>query len=128
MVFASCAITPLQAPFFMEKLYYHRLKSGSAPAWIEVEKPVSIPARTGRHGATAPRETQVPVAHEFGHAIGNTAVLSRGDEYRPTSPNVADHQSIMHHGHRLRSRHFQTILDEMNQMISGARFSVASVS
>jgi hypothetical protein len=72
-------------------------------------------------------DTQVPVAHEFGHAVGNTAVLGRGDEYRATSPNVADHQSIMHSGHRLRSRHFQTILDEMNQMIPGTTFTVASV-
>jgi hypothetical protein len=71
--------------------------------------------------------TQVPVAHELGHAIGNTAVLGRGDEYRATSSNVTDHQSIMHSGHRLRSRHFQTLLDEMNQMIPGTRFSVASI-
>jgi predicted ester cyclase len=48
-------------------------------------------------------------------------------QYRSTSANIADHQSIMHSGHRLRSRHFQTILVEMNQMIPGTRFSAASV-
>jgi hypothetical protein len=79
--------------------------------------------------ATGPRirDTQVPVAHEFGHAVGNTAVLGRGDEYKTTSPNNRDHSSMMHSGHRLRSRHFQTILDEMNRMIRGATFAVRSV-
>jgi len=71
--------------------------------------------------------TQVPVAHEFGHAVGNTAVLVRGDEYVSTSPNAADHGSMLHSGHRLRSRHFRTILDEMNKMIAGTTFAVRSV-
>jgi hypothetical protein len=73
-------------------------------------------------------DTQVPVAHEFGHAVGNTVVLGRGDEYNAGTTNFADHQSIMHSGHRLRSRHFQTILYEMNRMIPNTVFSVASVS
>ena len=71
--------------------------------------------------------TQVPVAHEFGHAAGNTSQLGRGDEYPPTSPHAGDNQSIMHSGHQLRSRHFRTILDELNQMIPGTTFSVRSV-
>jgi len=70
---------------------------------------------------------QVPVAHEFGHAAGNTAVLSRGDEYHSTSPHAGDQASIMHSGHLLRARHFRTILDEMNTMIAGTTFSVLSV-
>ena len=71
--------------------------------------------------------TQVPVAHEFGHAAGNTAVLSRGDEYKSTSPNKGDQASIMHSGHQLRNRHFRTILDEMNKMIPDTTFSVRSL-
>lgn len=75
----------------------------------------------------APSTGQVPVAHEFGHTIGNTSVLNRGDEYRATSPNRNDHSSIMNHGSQLRSRHFQTILDEMNTMIPNCTFSIRSV-
>ena len=71
--------------------------------------------------------TQVPVAHEFGHAAGNTAVLGRGDEYKATSPHNADQGSILHSGHTLRSRHFRTILDEMNKMIPDTTFTVRSV-
>lgn len=70
---------------------------------------------------------QVPVAHEFGHAAGNTAVLGRGDEYRSSSANVADQSSILHSGSQLRSRHFRTILDELNVMIPGTTFAVHSV-
>ena len=71
--------------------------------------------------------SQVPVAHEFGHAAGNTSVLRRGDEYRPTSPHRNDHASIMNAGNQLRDRHFQTILDELNLMISNTSFLVRSI-
>ena len=71
--------------------------------------------------------TQVPVAHEFGHAAGNTVTLGRGDEYRAGHAHFGDQGSIMHSGHQLRSRHFRTILDEMNGMIPDTRFSVGSV-
>ena len=83
--------------------------------------------RIFNHGASQPATRQVPVAHEFGHTLGNTAVLSRGDEYRSTSPNVNDHASIMHNGSQLRARHFTTIIEEMNTMIPDCTFSVKSV-
>lgn len=70
---------------------------------------------------------QVPVAHEFGHAAGNTSVLARGDEYRASSPHAADQGSILHSGNQLRTRHFQTILDEMNQAIPDTLFTVSRV-
>jgi len=35
------------------------------------------------------------VPHEFGHAIGNTKVLGRGDEYASSSPHLADTDSIL---------------------------------
>ena len=71
--------------------------------------------------------TQTPVAHEFGHTAGNTAVLGRGDEYKTSSPHRGDHGSILHSGNQLRSRHFRTILEEMNKMIPDTRFSVRSL-
>lgn len=78
--------------------------------------------------ATPPRRTkQVAVAHEFGHTVGNTAVLGRGDEYKLGHVHHSDQASIMHSGSQLRARHFRTILDEMNQMIPGCTFTVHSV-
>lgn len=74
-----------------------------------------------------PATTQMPVAHEFGHALGNTAVLGRGDEYVAGSPNVADDASIMNAGHGLRLRHFKTILDELDKMIPATTFSVRAL-
>jgi len=40
--------------------------------------------------------TQVPVAHEFGHTVGNTVVFGRGDEYKSSSPHRGDQGSILH--------------------------------
>lgn len=70
---------------------------------------------------------QIPVAHEFGHAAGNTAVLSRGDEYNAGHANEADHTSMLNIGTQLRNRHFQTILDELNSMIPNTTFAVAKI-
>lgn len=74
---------------------------------------------------------QVTVAHEFGHAAGNSWVFKNGDEYpKPTgtpSPHVADQRSIMHIGHALRARHFKKLVEELNTMIPQAHFAVASV-
>ena len=67
------------------------------------------------------------VAHEFGHAIGNTGVLKRGDEYRPTSPHHSDKASVMNTGRRVRPRHFRTIIEAMNKMIVGTTFEVGGV-
>jgi hypothetical protein len=50
-------------------------------------------------------------------------VLNRGDEYRPTLPHHADKASVINVGRELRTRHFRTMLEEMNQMIPGVRFS-----
>lgn len=74
-----------------------------------------------------PARTQMPVAHETGHALGNTSVLGRGDEYPATSPNILDDASIMNHGHSLRARHFRTIIEQLDKMIVGTTFSVRTV-
>jgi len=64
------------------------------------------------------------VPHEFGHAIGNTSVLGRGDEYASNSPHLADTTSILNIGRELRKRHFRTLLEEMNKMIPDTTFEV----
>ena len=64
------------------------------------------------------------VAHEFGHSMGNTGVLKRGDEYRQTSPHHGDTQSVLNVGDQLRTRHFRTVVEEMNQMIPETRWRV----
>jgi len=79
---------------------------------------------------TRPRVCQAgfrTVPHEAGHAFGNTAVLSRGDEYVASSAHLADTASIMNIGTELRQRHFRTILDEMNRMISGVTWRVERI-
>ncbi len=70
---------------------------------------------------------QKPVAHEFGHTVGNTAVLRRGDEYGAGHVYVNDHGSMMNVGSQLRDRHFQTILDELNKMIPDTVFTVKRI-
>lgn len=67
------------------------------------------------------------VPHEFGHTIGNTGALNRGDEYNPGSPHLADTTSIMNIGTQLRTRHFRTLLEAMNTMIPNTTFAVHSV-
>ena len=76
-------------------------------------------------------QRQVTVAHEFGHAIGNTVKLKRGDEYyspykAAQSPFVGDTASIMNIGGKLRRRHLQGTLDELNRMIDHTLFSIKS--
>jgi hypothetical protein len=70
---------------------------------------------------------QTPVAHEFGHAAGNTVVLHRGDEYGATHAHHADATSMMNIGNAIRDRHFRTILDELNHMIPDTTFSVGRI-
>jgi hypothetical protein len=81
------------------------------------------------HGSGAARTCtrQVPVAHEFGHAAGNTAVLDRGDEYGESSTHRLDRDSILNSGRQLRLRHFRTIIDELNTMIPDCNFAVRSL-
>jgi hypothetical protein len=69
---------------------------------------------------------QTPVAHEFGHALGNTVILGRGDEYS-SGPYTRDTASMMNIGHELRARHLTTILEELNKMIADTTFSVQTI-
>jgi len=80
---------------------------------------------------------QIPVVHEFGHAIGNVPSIyggSQGDEYtvgspldsfirlQDISPYHTDYSSVMNRGSDLRARHFEYLLRELNTMISSTTF------
>jgi hypothetical protein len=81
---------------------------------------------------------QFPVAHEFGHTIGNVPLLypgSHGDEYyskpilKPYSADISqtianynDYQSIMNIGSSIRERHFDYLLRELNTIIPDTIF------
>ena len=71
--------------------------------------------------------TQIPVAHEFGHAIGNTVMLNRGDEYHSGHVHETDTRAMMNVGRELRERYFRTLIDELNIMIPDITFTVHSV-
>jgi hypothetical protein len=68
--------------------------------------------------------SQVPIAHEFGHTVGNTSDFARGDEYEASSEHSLDVQSILNRGSELRTRHFDALLTELNDMIEGTTFTV----
>jgi hypothetical protein len=83
-----------------------------------------VTARTRLIGPGKEAVNQVPVAHEFGHAIGNVSAFARGDEYETASEHSADVQSIMNRGIQLRIRHFDALLTELYDMIEGTTFTV----
>jgi hypothetical protein len=83
-----------------------------------------VAPRTRLFGPAKEAIVQIPVAHEFGHTIGNVDSFARGDEYQSTSEHVGDRQSIMHHGVQLRMRHFDQLLMELNGLIEGTTFAV----
>ena len=60
-------------------------------------------------------------------AFRTGAVLSRGDEYRTTSAHLADTTSILNIGNQLRNRHFTTFIEELNKMVAGVTWTVASI-
>ncbi len=70
---------------------------------------------------------QYPVAHEFGHAVGNSIYASNGmhgDEYKVTSSYYSDKISIMNAGMELRDRHLDFILSQLNTIINNTTFSI----
>jgi hypothetical protein len=90
-----------------------------------------------------PKIYQIPVAHEFGHMIGNTPWSypgSHGDEYKLTttvqeaflgvSTNLGfyrDQESLMNKGSALRERHFDYLIRELNTIIPDTKFYFRSV-
>jgi len=69
---------------------------------------------------------QYPVVHEFGHAAGNSIYASagmHGDEYNSSSAYFGDKHSLMNIGNKLRDRHFDFILSELNTILADTMFS-----
>jgi hypothetical protein len=86
---------------------------------------------------------QYPIAHEFGHMIGNVTGIfpgSHGDEYRISPVNdglsgnnrnvayYADKDSIMNIGFSLRERHYDYLLRELNIIIPNTSFYFNSLA
>jgi hypothetical protein len=59
--------------------------------------------------------------HEFGHTIHDP------DEYTARSPNLADTNSIMNVGRRIRPRHLTLIVSTLNTMMPGVEWSAPAV-
>ncbi|MET0375407.1 MAG: hypothetical protein ABW128_14285 [Rhizorhabdus sp.] len=71
--------------------------------------------------------TQVPVAHEYGHAFGNVPQAGHGDEYKDDSIYRKDVASMINVGDQLRVRHFDHLLAEMSQMAPDTHFVVGAL-
>jgi hypothetical protein len=72
--------------------------------------------------------TQMPVAHEFGHAVGNSRFAGGGgDEYPDRSQHTLDLGSMMNRGIELRNRHFDHLLAELTGIIPDTTFALASL-
>ena len=70
---------------------------------------------------------QYPVVHEFGHAAGNSIFARNGmhgDEYKSSSSYYKDKNSLMNIGSKLRDRHLDYLLSQLNTMIPSAQFSI----
>lgn len=68
---------------------------------------------------------QYPLVHEFGHAVGNSIFASKGmhgDEYSSSSNHIIDKHSLMNIGNKLRDRHLDYILSQLNTMIPNTSF------
>ncbi len=69
---------------------------------------------------------QIPVVHEFGHAIGNvfTHGVGNPDEYNKTSTFFSDKLSVMNVGSTLRERHLNFVIKELNTMVFDTTFYI----
>lgn len=59
--------------------------------------------------------------HEFGHT------LKTDDEYKASSPYLADTKSIMNIGRELRTRHLKLLTDTLNKLLPGVTFTPPAV-
>jgi hypothetical protein len=71
--------------------------------------------------------TQVPVAHEFGHAVGNSSFVDHGDEYPGSSQHTFDLDSMMNRGLELRNRHFDHLLTELTGIMPDTTFAIGRI-
>ncbi|WP_461532124.1 hypothetical protein [Sinomicrobium sp.] len=71
---------------------------------------------------------QYPVAHEFGHAAGNSVyATTHGDEYGSSSPFQLDRSSMMNVGNELRDRHSDYLIQQLNTMVPETSFRIYKV-
>jgi len=80
-----------------------------------------------KNNYTGLKGKQTPVAHEFAHTIGNSYRFNNGDEYSFKSPHLQDTNSILNVGDKVRERHLDKIIKELNSMVSDTKFSVKSI-
>lgn len=71
---------------------------------------------------------QFPIAHEFGHTVGNAPIIGHSDEYN-ADPKInggfkSDYSSLMNVGNQLRNRHLDYILKELNTMLPDTTFKI----
>ena len=69
---------------------------------------------------------QYPVAHEYGHAVGNSKKVDKhmhGDEYKKKSAYFNDKSSMMNVGMSLRERHLDYLIRELNTMVPDTIFA-----
>ncbi|MEZ4447383.1 MAG: hypothetical protein R3B72_50370 [Polyangiaceae bacterium] len=76
-------------------------------------------------GQSRPRFFTIP--HEFGHTLPNASGSGTpvDDEYNSGHAHLGDTDSLMNIGHRIRARHVQAVVDELNTMLSNCHFEVA---
>jgi hypothetical protein len=67
------------------------------------------------------------IPHEFGHTLPTRSGsgLPVDDEYNAGHAQLADTDSLMNIGGRIRSRHVRAVLDELDSMLPECRFEVA---
>lgn len=71
---------------------------------------------------------QFPIAHEFGHTVGNASAIGHSDEYsadpKKNGGFQLDYSSLMNVGNELRNRHLDYILKELNTMLPDTIFKI----
>jgi hypothetical protein len=75
------------------------------------------------------KHKQVPAAHEFGHAAGNSKFgpAGHGDEYPDSSPYKDEKESMMNIGSELKKRHADHLILELNKMIPDTTFAIKDI-
>ena len=107
----SLRLLPTQPPGFFRPFVEPSLRSITLYSTIFKRYEAANSANQSRKGFRAG-------PHEFGHTMEND------DEYLPTSPYLADTDSLMNVGQQVRKHHLHLTLDLLNTMIPGATFYV----
>ncbi len=104
--------------------------NGSVVNWSKQEMTLDTEDMNEVDKGGGPGVKQSGAAHEFGHAVGNSkhkGASGHGDEYKKTSAYKAHKKSIMHSGMKVKKRHADYLVSELNKIIPDTRFKVKSV-